>query len=184
MKSQNTVCCLISAGALALAAVPAFAIPSDVMVYYNNNNVVASATAVEDGTEASGQLYVIPEIPEADLNPAQNGHPIALVEPDSSISDIFGLATIGTVCPLGFMSDPIDLNLAQLYFGPEAGWTFVSEVDGQVYDATAFLSPSSQSAGFTATFTSDGDVPDGGLTLALLGFALAGMEGLRRKLGR
>lgn len=74
--------------------------------------------------------------------------------------------------------------------------TITDPTDG--YDATSFqweISAEEPTTGgpiqftfsATATPTSNGsgnDVPDGGLTVALLGLALAGIEGMRRKLSK
>lgn len=74
--------------------------------------------------------------------------------------------------------------------------TIVSTVNGSGLDPTAFeweLSAETPTTGGNVQFTfsataepnSNGNaVPDGGITVAFLGLALAGLEGLRRKLGK
>ena len=55
--------------------------------------------------------------------------------------------------------------------------------DGIVVDLSPLINPLGGAAAGKAYFFSDGNsVPDGGLTVALLGFALAGIESLRRKM--
>lgn len=75
--------------------------------------------------------------------------------------------------------------------GPGGGFVTASglgTISGNGYTATAgtwSFSTQDPSAGAPPTFSfsaSTGALPDGGLTLALLGFALVGVEGLRRKL--
>jgi VPDSG-CTERM motif len=74
--------------------------------------------------------------------------------------------------------------------------TIISTVGGSGLDPTAFeweLSAETPTSGGNVQFTfsatsgqsSNGNpVPDGGVTVAFLGLALAGLEGLRRKLGK
>jgi len=185
---------LVTAGTLALTALPTVAqiIPvSDTLTTYRNGVQVDNRTVFEDQEPMAAPAL----IDHNTVNLGLYGAPILIFEPDGrTLSDIVGVVNGGGLQGLGFLSDPFGVTAQELaaWFGGTASgttWTVTpfrtfdeNPVTGITLDVTHFVNPSLQAAGYTAVFTSDGDVPDGGLTVALLGFALVGVEGLRRNL--
>jgi hypothetical protein len=55
---------------------------------------------------------------------------------------------------------------------------------GQTFNGTWMFSTQGPGSGDIFSFSASSNVPDGGATVALLGLALAGIEGIRRKLRR
>ena len=119
-------------------------------------------------------------------NPLAFGHASYITDATGAISDVFGVAidpVSGAVIGVAFMSPPdghpLDLVVAQAHFGLFATWINLGTETGGTYDITGYLA-----AGNTGTFQSDVEpVPDGGSAVALLGIALAAVEGARRVLG-
>ncbi len=169
---------LLGAGALALSTLSAGAVISDVLTVYDASGAIIHQVTATELSElgAPNNLWTIDH---GIANAAQLGFATALVEPNGTISDVFGVANDGTGLVLAFMSDDnLDLTMAQGYFGPQAGWTLLPE-QPIAYDATKYVNPVLH-PGATATFTSD--VPDGGATVGLLGLVLATVAGVSRKL--
>ena len=187
MKKIKGILALVGTGALALTLPTAtVATPvSDVLVVFNAaGDLVGSATQIENGTE---RLNTLREVNTDLSNPALLGHYILMLDPDGTASDVVGIANAGTALAphavFGFVSSPLDANALLL-----AGFTHLDRVvienglASTTVDLTPYLNPVGGAAGGTASFTSDGDVPDAGTTMALLGMALAGLGVARRKL--
>jgi hypothetical protein len=135
-------------------------------------NVVGCIGQTCGTAEDPGNTYYVRLGGVAD--PAQFGNFTIVLEPGTdAVSDIFGVANIGTsaepIYVLGFMSD-----------GDPGGVLFINSPltcleNGQPCDATIYLSTALKAEGYTATFLSaDIHVPLPG-TLMLLAFGLAGL---------
>lgn len=178
---------LVGTGALALAlptAVVATPVSDSLVVFNATGDLVGSATQIEDGTEHVNTLREV----NTDLsNPALLGHYILMLDPDGSASDVVGVGNAGTLLAphavFMFVSSPLDSAALVL-----AGFTMLDRVvienglASTTVDLSSYLNPTGGAKGGTASFTSDGDVPDAGTTMALLGMALAGLGFARRKL--
>ena len=121
-------------------------------------------------------------------NPTQYNHATALLDSDGSISDIFGVWRSGTegnfIYSLAFISDP-DPSILTLNNDTFSGFGAITNQhpeDRDSYDATIYLATGIGAVPYTATFTSDREVPDSGTTFSLLGMAATGLAFLRRKL--
>jgi PEP-CTERM motif len=138
-------------------------------------------------------------------NPSQLFHPTVVLEPDGTVSDIFGVVArpleetytngnVGeqqTVYSLFFVSDP----------GPDSGIyadafnassvdvaaacklesiTCVAEGSGGPFDMGKYIS-SDTGEGFSASFTSDGDVPEPGSAGLVFGLGALGLCAWKRR---
>ena len=190
---------IIGAGALLMAALPmaAQSLSDSLVVYDVHGNALAGVTAPEP--DGNGLLY---DFDHNYSDPGQMGHITVVLEFGTHWADRFNVANWSDVVGVandggnrfGFISDPMTLNNVTANFNDGHNNTII---DGFVFeggnlptsfDVSKYLNPGGPTAGQPAngghaTFISDGDpVPDGGMTLAFLGFALVGVEGLRRKL--
>ena len=194
---------LLGASALVLAALPATAatitaagfqstIPagaSDKLTVYNSDGIeVGNATTLEKSEPANTLREVNTDL----ASPAFIGDYYLIFEPDgTTLSDIVGVEHAtnpdgSAHAEFAYISDPLTLDTwvgaGKRFDGVSLG--SLNEGlggSGIILDISALINPTGGAAGGTAYFFSDGN-PDGGLTVALLGFALVGVEGLRRKL--
>lgn len=178
---------LLPLACLLFAAVPGVADAiSDTLTVYNPNGTIFSEVSALESQEDNGtNVFFIGNPFIAD--PAQFGKATTLCEVAGcnatsrpiDFSDIFGVVkeNIGgqNLFFLGFTSDGENGTALG-----NQGVTFLLEVPGFAFDATKYLLPSLQSQGYTATFVSDGEVPEAG-TLVLLGTGLLGMMGVSRR---
>jgi hypothetical protein len=107
---------------------------------------------------------------------------------------VFGaLGTVGpnSVTPLWSITDGLtyEFNLANITVNAIVGsqrlleGTGTATISGGLYDPTpGYWTLSTSGTGASISFSSFTSVPDGGTTVALLGMALLGVDGLRRKL--
>jgi hypothetical protein len=129
---------------------------------------------------------VTPAPPEGSLilsgiagNPSRVNSPTVLLDPDGSVSDIFGvfLNPANGGLEVGFVSDVEGSPFPIL---PPIGAVSMPEPPGPV-DVTQYLDPGLQLQGYTARFSSDTEVPDVGNTGCLLGLACLCLSLLRPK---
>lgn len=131
-------------------------------------------------------------------NPALAGDYALIYDSAGHLSDIVG---VDSGAKFGYVSEieghPLNLadwvGAGKAFNGVKLA-TFTEAANGIIVDISALINPDVGGARNSAYFYSDGDtfggtppidqVPDGGLTVALLGFALVGVEGLRRKLSK
>ena len=164
------------------ASVPAGA--SDMMAVYNSAGaVVGSATSFEPESPDT-----VREVNTNLANPTQIGNYYLVYEPDGvTLSDIVGVAhetTFGAPhAVFAYVSGPLNIanwvGAGKAFDGVLLG-TFIEGTDGIVVDLTSLINPSGGAKGGNAYFFSDGNVPDGGSAVALLGIALTGIEAGRR----
>jgi len=155
---------------------------SDQMVVFANGGA-GGAWFISETPGDEGPLVLY----EIDHNAANQAAippgPVVLLDPDGSWSDIIGVTTDHK---LGFVSDsdgpgalPLQLAIGDFIGGPVR--YFIEPNYAIDLGALGLLNPGASATGY---FQSDGEVPDGGLTVALLGSALVGLEGLRRRFGK
>ncbi len=177
------------AASLWLIGLPAVAQPappnSDCFTIFDPSGVPAGGTPVcaTEGDEQEVALFIIPASGFANTDLVDS--PTVLLEPDGSISDIFGVfvADAHGQCHNGCIFFLSDAEAALLLTSlPDA--IFLPEGNGGPFDATKYLDPAKQALGFTATFTSDAEnvnqTPEPA-TLALLGLGVLAMGFARRK---
>ena len=174
------------AAAMLLIGLPAAAqVPSDCFTIYAKDGTIALQVCATEGDEEEVALFIVAGSGFANTDPAIIDSPTVLLEPDGSISDIFGvfIAPDHGQCQNGcifFLSDTEALALLDSV-GNEIR---LPEGNGGPFDATRYLDPSKQDIGFTATFQSDTEdvrqTPEPA-TLALLGLGVLAMGFARRK---
>ena len=187
MKSLKLLAVLIGAAAIALSASPARAalIVSDSLTVTNSAGLIVGQ-AVSSEPEAANTIR------EVDTNladPGQIGDYYLVFEPDgTTLSDIVGiehgLNANGTAhAVFAYVSSPFTLadwvGSGKAFDGKQLG-SFVETTSGGTFDISNLINPKGGAKGGTASFFSDGNVPDGGSAVALLGIALAGIEATRR----
>ena len=210
MKSLKVILIsFVGAVALLVAVSPARAVfappppppPSDIMQLFTASTAplpTESAIATEAGELAK------PTLGPASLfffdsfsNVAATGTYIAIADsPGGPISDVIGVtgvfAGVGITSAFAFQSDAGETGLtpAQIAadgFFTQLGPTLVEGPNGIFLDSrtnafmASFIDFTKTGPGAFLTFFSDG--PDSGSAVALLGIALAGIEGLRRRIG-
>jgi hypothetical protein len=168
------------AGLVGSGSASAGVIYSDTMVVYDATGAIVAFTGATEADEAANGVNFTYVTPIA-IDPSQDGNATILTEPgipaSVGYSDIFGICTCGPggALALGFNSDT-ETQLVNFGLFPN-----ILVETGKPVSATLYLDPGLQAAGYTAYFTSDGDVPEpAAWTLMLVGFGLAG-AGLRRR---
>ena len=167
---------------IALPVIAQIALPSDCLTVFDPNGAIfqqVCATEADEETNTVQHFYVINAANLVD--PAQNGNPTILLDPDETISDVFGIAAgFPPGCDfefcLGFVSD----TETQAAFGKNIPPFLIFPESLGVFDATFYLAPILQDEGFTAQFVSDANIPEPATT-ALLGLGVLAMGFARRK---
>jgi len=171
---------------LALSSLSSTAAISDSLTVFSPNGSVFASVSVDEANHKGADIIIldIPGIVDANLF----GDYTAVVDPDGTLSDIFGINVNSGGAPVlafesGSLASPIP-NAASLLLGA----TFVVPEGSGFLDATTYLKPELQREGYTAQFFSDpgvpSSVPDTGATGAFLGVALTGIAFVRRKLSK
>ena len=137
----------LAGSAMAQAAPPV----SDSMTVYDPNGGIFAQILAFEGNEDPAHIYAL----SVGIDPSQFGNPTVLTEGNGLDSDIFGVCTLdgGVSLQLCFSSDSETQGVNYGTF-PR---TF-PEGNG-IWDATMYLDPSLQAAGYHATFISDTEVP-------------------------
>lgn len=192
------------AGVVVLAAGSALATPvpnSDYVAGFNANGVQIKFSAAPEGVpEGAANVFIVDD---GFGDPNKAGQVYVLYEPTPPgsarvISDVVSVKQTGTtgLWGIAYVSDngaPLSLTDGSLQaaFGVPSATVFTvvgSATEDPNLGATIDITPLVNQfnyPGATAQFFSDGDsVPDGGTTVALLGLALAGVEGLRRRVSK
>lgn len=146
---------------------------SDTLTVYDpQGNVFMSASA----NEANEDAATIISVPIA-VDAAQFGNATDILEPDGTVSDIFGVCSCGAnnALALGFASDT---DTQGVNFG---SFPLSSPEGNGIFDATMYLDPALRNQGYTAQFISDAaPVPEPATwAMMLLGFGAVGVA-LRR----
>lgn len=180
-STSATLQCALVAFTMVIATVPARATGiSDSLTVFAPSGAVFASVSAPEASEDPNIFYAINDPTLAD--PAHFGHPTTLCEDAVSpgggdcvghdYSDFFGVFSFSGHLELAFMSDtetsPSPFGAFGYYFLPEGGG---------VFDATMYLNPSLQTAGYTAVFRSvdvAAGVPEPG-TLCLVGFGVLGL---------
>jgi hypothetical protein len=161
---------LAAAAAVGLSTPASAAAISDSMTVWDPTGAVAFKTLAMEPDDPD-TFYTTPVA----VDVTQFGNPTVLLEPNGRASDIFGVCTLdsGATFTLCFNSDSETVGPN---FGPFPR-TF-PEGDGK-FDATLYLDPALQAAGWTAQFQSD--VPEPATwAMMLLGIGAMGWS-LRRR---
>ena len=201
MKTLKGIFGLIGVCALVLTVLPAAnavtivdnPLSDSLTVFFQTGLIRASSNAPEATPTFEGPLKTF--FVDTDLaNPAMFGSPTVFTQgPGGPVSDILGILldpngsghfVIGFVSDDGTLTGDA-LSAALAFFANNGQLTITTLAEtGQPQDVSAYVNPAAGGGPYTATFFSDLDaVPDGGSAVALLGIALAGIEGLRRMIG-
>ena len=169
---------------------------SDVLNVLDPSGDVACSVSVSEADELTNDFLALTA---GDCNVSslvdvtQYGNPTYLMEPDGTISDIFGVSfteaktTSGpeALYSLAFFSDVESVKQPALptkEFGVSIGSQpfMLDEGSGGPFDATQYLDPSLRTAGWAAQFTSDADVPEPAGAGILCGLVALGLCVWRR----
>ena len=162
-----------------LAASTAYAVPSDLVIIRNGGGKITFERALSENGEGL-EMLVVPGVGDG----TQAGLYSVVSGANDTISDVFGVNNFGQ---LMFLSDPTPEDILLFFTKINPKDLFPYDEKNRIDGASQYLDPDLFKLGFRVDFFSDDDhghlpVPDGGSTVALLGIALAGIEGLRRKL--
>jgi MYXO-CTERM domain-containing protein len=182
-------------GTLMLCSIPAFGngVGSDVLqVYDNHGNSVCDATANEQREDGDHVYYLhyfdclTLQSLGGVVNTGQFGNYTQLMDPGGSRSDVFGIANIGSsyipIYVFGFTSDGGGEQASTSDFYKSGGTvTTLDEGNGGPFDATKYLPQYLQSEGWSATFTSDSEVPEPASMGLASGLVVLGLLAWRRR---
>jgi hypothetical protein len=183
---------LIAAGALALAVSPAQAVLSDNLTLFGPTGAFIGGITATDTQEAASAALPLFSFDHNASNPAFIGHYIEILNAAGVISDVVGVDNEGGAVPnhMAFLSTDAAGGITAAMIAA-AGFTTLDAsivmTEPEMLDSRGalavevamrnYINPGNP-AGSYLVFMSG--VPDGGSAVALLGIALAGIEGARR----
>jgi hypothetical protein len=161
---------------------------SDTFTVYAPDGSIYTQYQLTEYHETTDGVKAIHVIPIQGLANPKNDLTKVLESPsDSWVGDVFGSFKLNVTLPNGtrvadwFLVITSDTETDQVPYASFATHTvYESAEPAGGWDETHNLAQSYRDQGYTAKFSSDSSVPEGGFTAGMLGFGLVGLGSLRR----